>query len=65
MAALGRSRERVVVMSESDFMVMWQLYKDIKKRTKQRNTLLLVDMMTADAGLYMTKEIFRDYSKFQ
>ena len=52
-------------MSESDFMVMWQLYKDIKKRTKERNTLLLVDMMTADAGLYMTKEIFRDYSKFQ
>lgn len=59
-------------MSEADFMVMWQLYKDIKKRTKERNTLLLVDMMTADAGFYMTKEIwdefkeiFRDYSKFQ
>ena len=59
-------------MSEADFVVMWQLYKDMKKSTGERNTLLLVDMMDSNAGFYMTKEIwdefkeiFKDYSNFQ
>ena len=58
--------------SQADFEVMWQLYKDMKKSTGERNTLLLVDMMEADEGFYMTKEIwkefkeiFQDYSKYQ
>ena len=59
-------------MSKVEFEAMWQLYKDNKKKTGERNTLLLVDMMEADEGFYMTKEIwnefkeiFIDYSKFQ
>ena len=58
--------------SQADFEVMWQLYKDMKKSTGERNTLLLVDMMEADEGFYMTKEIwnefkeiFIDYSNYQ
>ena len=43
--------------SQADFEVMWQLYKDMKKSTGERNTLVLVDMMEADEGFYMTKEI--------
>ena len=57
-------------MSQAEFEVMWQLYKDMKKTTGERNTLLLVDMMEADGGFFMTKEIwkefkeiFKDYSK--
>ena len=59
-------------MSQAEFEVMWQLYKDMKKITGERNTLLLVDMMEADEGFYMTKEIwdefkeiFKDYSNYQ
>lgn len=52
-------------MSQSDFEAMWQLYKHMKKRTGERNTLLLVDMMEANEGFYMTKEIFKDYSNYQ
>ena len=43
--------------SQADFEVMLRLYKDIKKSTGERNTLLLVDMMEADEGFYMTIEI--------
>ena len=59
-------------MSQVDFQVMWELYKGTKKKTGERKTLLLVDMMEADEGCYMTKEIwnefkeiFIDYSNFQ
>lgn len=59
-------------MSQSDFEAMWQLYKHMKKRTGERNTLLLVDMMEANDGFFMTKEIwdefkeiFKDYSNYQ
>ena len=47
--------------SQADFEVMWQLYKDMKKSTGERNTLLLVDMMEADEGFYMTKEKEKRY----
>ena len=59
-------------MSKVEFEAMWQLYKDNKKKTGERNTLLLVDMMEANESFYMTKEIwnefkeiFKDYSHFQ
>lgn len=59
-------------MTQRDFQAMWQFYKKIKSATKERNTLLLVDMMEANEGFYMTKEIwsefkeiFKDYSKYQ
>ena len=59
-------------MSQSDFEAMWEFYKHMKKRTGERNTLLLVDMMEADEGFYMTKEIwnefkeiFKDYRSYQ
>ena len=45
-------------MSQTESEVMWQLYKDMKKTTGERNTLLLVDMMEAKEGFYMTKEIW-------
>ena len=63
MAALGGSCEGVGVVSEADFMVMWQLYKDMKKSTGERNTLLLVDMMDSNAGFYMTKEIWGEFEE--
>ena len=49
--------------SQADFEVMWQLYKDMKKSTGERNTLLLVDMMEADEGFYMTKEIWNEFKE--
>ena len=59
-------------MSKADFDVMWQLYKDLKKSSGERNTDLLVDMMEAKEGFHMDKEIWnefiaimRDYSKLQ
>lgn len=50
-------------MSQSDFEAMWQLYKHMKKRTGERNTLLLVDMMEANDGFFMTKEIWDEFKE--
>ena len=49
--------------SQADFEVLWQLYKDMKKRTGKRNTLLLVDMMEAQEALFMTKKILREFKE--
>ena len=49
--------------SQADFKVLWQLYKDMKKSTGKRNTLLLVDMMEAQEGLFMTKKIWREFKE--
>ena len=49
--------------SQADFKVLWQLYKDMKKSTGKRNTLLLVDMMEAQEGLFMTKQIWREFKE--
>lgn len=50
-------------MSQTESEVMWQLYKDMKKTTGERNTLLLVDMMEAKEGFYMTKEIWDKFKE--
>ena len=50
-------------MSQAEFEVMWQLYKEMQKCTGERNTLLLVDMMNAQEGFYVTKEIWRKFKK--
>ena len=56
--------------SQADFKVLWQLYKDMKKSTGKRNTLLrventllLVDMMKAQEGLFMTKKIWIEFKE--
>ena len=50
-------------MSQTESEIMWQLYKDMKKTTGERNTLLLVDMMEAKEGFYMTKEIWDKFKE--
>lgn len=50
-------------MSQSDFEAMWQFYKYTKNKYKERNTLLLVDMMEADGDFYMTKEIWKEFKE--
>lgn len=46
--------------ASTEFQVIWSLYKEHKKATGERNTHLLADLMEAEGGFYLNKEIWRE-----